>query len=215
MKRTVVVVAVIAALAGAITGGLMSGTGSSQTAQTIDPTGSASNPEYIALKLYPEPRIVADFALTDKTGQPFNLGRWQERWDLVFFGFTHCPDVCPSTLATMREVAQSAGLGDALGVTFISVDPQRDTPSHLAEYVEFFDSDFSAATGPEAQLVALTHQLGVLFDIEPHESGAARYNVDHSAAVLLINPQGRLSGQFPAPHDAEAMSADLKRIVQL
>ncbi len=214
MKRIVVVVAVVAAFAGAVTGGLLSSRKPAQIDGHIAPSTTVEQAPYQTLKQYPEPRILADFALVDQTGQTFNLARWQQRWDLVFFGFTHCPDVCPTTLATMSQITQAADLGDALGVTFISVDPQRDTPAHLADYVNFFDAEFSAATGPEPQLVALTHQLGVLFDVQPHEAGDSSYNVDHSAAVLLINPEGRLEGQFPAPHDAEAITADLKRIIQ-
>ncbi len=229
MNRTVVVVACVTAVLSALAGAMVASRSSSQAdaGQNIgQPTAvgddqvstntdlsAPTGPEFQALKTYPEPRIIADFALLDQAGQPFSLSRWQQRWDLVFFGFTHCPDICPSTMALMSQLLTQAELGDQLGVTFISVDPQRDRPSHLAEYVEFFNPEFDAATGPEAQLIALTHQLGVLFDIEPHQAGATAYNVDHSAAVLLINPQGRYVGQFPAPHELDAMVTDLQRMI--
>ncbi len=221
MNRTLLIIAALtAAAAGAFGGMKLASRGAVENAPvpastaSAPATASAAGPLLSALKRYPEPRVVADFALFDQHGEPFDLSRWQQRWTLVFFGFTHCPDICPSTMALMSSVLDEARLGDDLGVTFISVDPERDSADHLADYVQFFDPRFDAATGPMAQLVALTHQLGVLFDIEPHDSSAAAaYNVDHSASVLLFNPEGRLVGQFPAPQQLDLLVSDLQQLI--
>lgn len=170
---------------------------------------------YAALRQYPEPRVVADFALVDAHGARYDLDRWKGHDTLVFFGFTHCPDICPGTLGLLKGVIdelRAKGLEDGrLQVHLVSVDPDRDSPAQLKRYIEYFDPHFQAATGPHPQLAALTRQLGILYTVEPHETGATGYQVDHSASVLLIDANGRLAGAFPAPLDGEAMTADLAR----
>ncbi|MDJ0652902.1 MAG: SCO family protein [Xanthomonadales bacterium] len=176
----------------------------------------ADAPALQAALLYPEPRVLADFALQDAEGANFDLQRFTEQWDLVFFGFTHCPDICPNTmneLKAVQQLLQESESAPRVNVTFISVDPERDSPRHLATYVNYFDPGFQAATGPEAQLRALTYQMGVLYDIEEHEPGDMSYQVDHSASILVIDPAGRLAGQFPAPHDPVAIAADLIQLI--
>jgi protein SCO1/2 len=166
----------------------------------------------------PEPRVVADFALIDDEGQPFSLNRLQGQWSLLFFGFTHCPDICPSALYDLSVIRDSLleehpDKADQLQVLFVSVDPERDTPAKLKSYVEYFDPAFIGVTGPDAQLAPLTLQLGVAYRIEEHEEGNLAYNVDHSASILLVNPEGRLHGVFPAPHSSEPMTAELARVI--
>ena len=102
-----------------------------------------------ALIVLPEPRALSDFSLVDQDGQPFRREDFEGWWTLVFFGFTHCPDVCPSTLYDLQQV--NAALGEDNGaphrVLFVSVDPERDTPERIKEYLEFFDPAFIGATG--------------------------------------------------------------------
>lgn len=180
-------------------------------------SGSPPRPEQAAsrgpLLLYPQPRVIADFALVDKQGEPYALERWKGAASLVFFGFTHCPDICPGTLGLLSAVSaelEARGFDrDRLQLHFISVDPERDSPQMLARYVDFFDPQMQAATGPHAQLAALTRQLGILYSIQDHEPDSRAYSVDHSASVLLIDADGRLAGAFPAPHDADAMVESL------
>ncbi|MEM9531886.1 MAG: SCO family protein [Pseudomonadota bacterium] len=180
-----------------------------------DPVAVTPAPqEYKVLKNLPEPRILADFALVDQHGEPFNLARWQDRWNLVFFGFTYCPDICPGTLHLLSGVLEAVGADPgALGVTFISVDPERDSPEQLAKYTSFYGPSMEGVTGPEPQLVALGYQLGLVFEIEPHAPGATDYAVDHSAAVVVVGPDGRYHGQFQAPHDPEAIAQDLRSLL--
>jgi len=167
-----------------------------------------------ALIVLPEPRVIADFALVDHNQQAFTLESLRGRWSLIFFGFTHCPDVCPSTLYDLQMVHKSLrqNMGEELPVhqiLFVSVDPERDTPEKLGQYVSHFDPDFIGVTGNQQQLAPLTRQLGIAYRIEPHEPGSMQYGVDHSVSILVTDPQGRLHGVFPAPHDASRMVQDL------
>jgi protein SCO1/2 len=172
-------------------------------------------PPDISATVLPTPRPIGAFHLLDQYHKPFDESRLRGHWSFVFFGYTHCPDVCPTALATLASVYR--GLGDVpelkadTQVVFVSVDPQRDTPDQLAAYVSYFDTDFIGATGPEAQLKPLTTRLGIVYARVPGES-PADYLVDHSAAILLFDPQARLYALFSAPHDAATMGADYRKL---
>jgi protein SCO1/2 len=170
-----------------------------------------------ALRILPEPRVLADFSLLDQDGEVFSLQQLQGKWSLLFFGFTHCPDVCPSALYDLQQVSRSVAPseenGDRYQMIFVSVDPERDSPERLGEYVRYFDPDFLGLTGPPEQLAALAKQIGVAYRIEPHDAGSQSYTVDHSASILLTDPQGRLYGVFPAPHDAGDIAHDLLAVL--
>lgn len=169
-----------------------------------------SQPALATGLLYPSPRAVPDFALTRADGTPLTLSDWRGRWTLVFFGFTNCPDVCPTTLGTLKQAwaeIGKRGLADRVRVDFVSVDPQRDTPDQLAKYVGYFSPDFIAATGTDEELTKLTRSLGLVYARTP--SGNGDYSVDHSAAIVIIDPQGRLVGLFRPPLDAAKIAADM------
>jgi protein SCO1/2 len=171
---------------------------------------------FASLLVLPEPRVLADFSLVDQDGNPFSLERLRGRWSLLFFGFTRCPDICPSTLYDLQQVSRGLddGARDATPwqVIFVSVDPERDSPTQLKEYVSWFDPRFLGVTGAPEQLAPLALQIGVAFRVEEHAAGSQDYAVDHSASVFLTDPQGRLHGVFPAPHDADAMTRDLAAV---
>lgn len=166
-----------------------------------------------SLVVLPEPRALGDFSLVDQHGEPFSIERLRGRWSLVFFGFTYCPDICPSTLYDLRQVSDTLAEGDASEaapqVVFVSVDPERDSPERLGEYVSWFGPDFAGVTGAPEQLLPLAQRIGVAYRIQEHAPGSQDYSVDHSASVFLTDPQGRLHGVFPAPVDAAAMAHDL------
>jgi len=171
-------------------------------------------PSSATLMVLPEPRVIADFALVDDAGQPFSLENLRGHWSLLFFGFTNCPDVCPSALYDLNLVAeqlekQGAKSLPPVQIIFVSVDPERDTPEKLSEYLDYFNPGFIGVTGSQAQLVPLTLQLGIAYQIEEHEPGAGHYAVYHSASFLLTDPDGHLYGVFPAPHDAGKIADDL------
>ncbi len=168
-----------------------------------------------ATVFYPEPRPIEAFELVDAEGAPFRLEAFRGDWDLVFFGFTHCPDICPGTLAILRDtnaLLVEQGLAPAR-VTLISVDPERDRPEVMRDYVAFFDESFRAATGDPEPLERFALSLGAAFYVEPHEPEALDYLVDHSAAVMIVDPDGRLVGQLRPPPSAEAFAADLARLI--
>lgn len=162
--------------------------------------------------LYPQPKPLPEFSLTRSDGSPLTRKDWQGRWRLVFFGFASCPDVCPTALAMAKAArsqvrAQRPDLDFA--VSFVSVDPERDAPAQLGQYVAFFDPEFEASTGKPADLLALTQSLGVMFVKVPNGPGALDYTIDHSASMLIVDPQGRLAGLMRPPQRADAIAADL------
>jgi len=155
------------------------------------------------------PRALADFQLLDGDNQPFTRARLQGKWSLLFFGYTHCPDVCPVTLS---ELARSAMLlqhaedaaARAVQVVFISVDPARDGPALIKSFAQYFDARFLAATGSVEQLTALTDSIGARHR-RLTEQGAD-YRVEHSSDVWLIDPQAHLYAKFPAPQHAQELA---------
>lgn len=156
-----------------------------------------------------EPRALPAFALVDQAGRPFGLSRFEGRWSLLFTGFTHCPDICPTTLALMSELNRRVARQD-LQFVFLSVDPERDTPDVVARYLAHFDAALVGATGARAEMERLTAGLG-LAQVRNPGSGD-EYTVDHSTAFVLIDPEARLSGYFSAPHERDALAADLSAL---
>lgn len=172
-----------------------------------------ATPRLAAAVLYPAPRMLPDFHLTRADGGSLTAADWKGRWTVAFFGYTNCPDVCPTTLATFKLVWSKlgeAGIADRVRFDFISVDPARDTPEQLARYVGYFSKDFVAATGTDEELTQLTHALGLLYSREP--TGNGDYTVDHSASAIIIDPSGREVGLFRPPFDAGQIAADLKTL---
>jgi len=159
-------------------------------------------------------RPLPQFTLTDQGGAAFDNDSIRGHWSLVFFGFTHCPDVCPTTLAMLAQVEKKlAALPPAVAprVVLISVDPQRDTPEQLASYVKFFSPTFTGVTGSPAAIDEFTRALGIPAARSSLPNGD--YTVDHSAAILLFDPSGAMHAIFSAPHSADIIAADYRRIV--
>ncbi len=176
-------------------------------------------PAQATLIVLPEPRPINPFLLEDQNGQDFTLDRLRGSWSLMFFGFTHCPDVCPTALYELQQVREQlrqkiSGDTSLPNVVFVSVDPERDSPEKLQKYISHFDPDFTGVSGPHKQLGPFTRQVGIAYHIEDHEAGSQAYAVDHSSGILLIDPQARLYGVFPAPHRSEAMAGDLLNVLE-
>lgn len=153
-----------------------------------------------------EPRPIGEFSLVDQHGRPFGRNALENRWSLVFTGFTHCPDLCPTTLALLASVRARVP-GDGLQIVFVSVDPERDTPGRIADYLAHFDARLVGTTGTREEIERFTKALGLAQVRNPGVGGD--YTVDHSAALVLIDPRARVTGYFRPPHDAEALAADL------
>ena len=162
----------------------------------------------------PSPAPVPDFSLLDHHGQPVGREVFEGQWDLVFFGFTHCPDICPLTLqvlgAARHELAE-AGEEVLPRVVLVSVDPERDTPEQMDRYVGYFGDHNLGITGELAEVRKLTDGLGVFFEKTAERNG--NYSVDHSSVVLLLNPDGEMHALFTAPHNAGNFVHDLPIIM--
>jgi protein SCO1 len=149
-----------------------------------------------------------DFALTDHHGKPRTLADFKGKAVVVFFGFTHCPDVCPTTMAEMANVMKTLGPdAERVQVLFVTVDPERDTPALLAKYVPSFDPRFLGLTGDRAAIDKVVKDFKVFYQKVPGKE-AGNYSVDHTAGSYAFDPQGRLRlfvrhGQGPEPiaHD--------------
>ncbi len=162
-------------------------------------------------------RALPDFELVTHDDRTFGRDDLSDHWNLLFFGYTHCPDICPITLQTLADAVariDDSDVRDALRVYFVSVDPERDTPALLADYVAHFDPGFTGLTGPLDKLQPLTRALGIAHDFRNKTDGAIAYDVDHSSAIVLINPRAEFAGIFGAPHDPAALARDLTRIVE-
>jgi protein SCO1 len=165
-------------------------------------------PELASGTWLPRPKTIADFHLTDQQGQPFSLHDLQGNPSLVFFGFTHCPDVCPTTLAKLAQIKKAAAVAH-LKVLLVTVDPERDTPSVIGLYVHAFDPDFIGLTGDTQAIGKMATDFGVAVNKVPLPGGD--YTMDHSAVVFLLNVRGQVAGIFTPPFDIGKFAADLDR----
>ena len=159
-------------------------------------------------------RPLPAFALVDQDGKAAGPERFQGRWTLVFFGFTHCPEACPTTLALLatvrRELAEAVPTDRVPAVLLISVDPERDTPTVLKSYLAGFDPIFSGLTGNPEAVRAFATALGIPYQKIQMEGD---YMVDHSTAIMLVNPKGQLAAIFTGAHVADVLLRDLRRSV--
>ena len=162
-----------------------------------------------------EPRPLEPFTLVGHDGKSLTLENIKGHWTLLFFGYTHCPDICPTTLAVLKGVAQKLDSDPELAAStrtlFVSVDPKRDTPEHLKQYITYFNPAFMAATGSRDEIDNLTMQVGAIYMFEGDTSGDS-YIVNHSATILLIDPQGRLYARFNAPHTPTGITETYRRV---
>ena len=152
-----------------------------------------------------------EFRLHDQNNQAFDRAQLQGKWSFVFFGYTHCPDICPTTLVVLRDVQKIAGGQDKdIQYVFISVDPKRDKAATLKNYLPYFHPEFIGATGDPGELMRLTRAVGAYYEIGKPRNGA--YEVHHSAAIFLIDPEARLRALFSGPHDAARLAQGLRQL---
>jgi protein SCO1/2 len=164
---------------------------------------------------FPVAREVQPFELVDHNNVVFNNASLQQRWSFMFFGYTYCPDVCPTTLSVLNSVAQRLqDLDVDVRFIMVTVDPERDTPERLAEFVTYFNGDFIGVTGTDEGLEQLTKQLGILHVRVQPEPGSDSYLMDHTAAVFLFDPDGRYHAVFSPPLSAEKIAGDFRKILQ-
>lgn len=194
------VIAALAAVLGVFAAVQLSGTG----------TGAALQSGTVL----PQPRPLPEFRLIDQDGQPFTGRELAGDWTLLFPGFTYCPDVCPTTLALLKRVkAQLAERGRPVKVVLFSVDPERDTPPRLKQYVQQFDPGFRGVTAPEPQLAMIARALGVAYARVPGATPES-YQMDHSAAIVLLDPQAQIVAYLTPPFDAAVLTDDIARVME-
>ena len=163
----------------------------------------------------PTPNALPEFELLDPLGHAVSRETFVGQWSLMFFGFTHCPDICPLTLQTLaaaQSELDAAGQQPLPRIVLVSVDPERDTPQLIGQYVAHFGAGNLGVTGSLEELTKLTSALGIYF--EKQSGDADNYAVDHSAAVLLINPNGEFHALFSGPHVAANYVHDLPIIME-
>ena len=170
------------------------------------------------MTLFPDPKPLTAFALTDDKNRVFDLASLKGKWTFLFFGFTHCPDVCPTTLAVLararENIAKNTGGAKDIEFVFVSVDPNRDTAGKLKQYVEYFDTTFLGVTGDNAQIGNLAGQLGATYQVA-FTPGMESYPVYHTATVFLVDPQARYHAMFTPPLDAETIGRRFKVLREL
>lgn len=153
-------------------------------------------------------------ALTDHRGQPRRLKDFRGKVVILFFGYTHCPDVCPTSLARFAEAVKQLGpAGERVQVLFVSIDPERDTPARLAEYVPWFNSSFLGLTGTPAAVAEVTKEFRIYAARQPVD-GALGYVMDHTAGAYVYDPAGRLRLFVKDDAPLDGLVADLRRLLE-
>ena len=162
---------------------------------------SSTEMQINGLYVFDTPRDPGAFTLIDHKGEPFTKDSLTGQWTLLFFGFTHCPDICPTTLSFLAKLKQELATTEAADtqVVMVTVDPARDTPEVLAAYIPYFDPEFTGVTGDFIKILSFARSFNAPFRKVTAADGT--YELDHSANVVLVNPRGDYHGFFKAPLD--------------
>jgi len=168
--------------------------------------------------LFWQAKELTDFKLTGADNKTLGLNELKGKWSFIFFGYTHCPDVCPLTLMVLGQAFKileknPAVFPEVQGI-FVSVDPKRDTPESLKEYVSYFNDRFIGVTGSTAELDDFSRQMSAMYTVHPKEAGQSDdgYLVTHNSTVFLVDPQGRLHGRFPPPQTPKEIAEVFMKI---
>ncbi len=172
-------------------------------------------PADLTATLLEKAKTLHPFTMQDHNQKTFGLNELKSKWSFMFFGYTHCPDVCPLAMQVMKQVWQQLDVSkhpdSNLQMLFVSVDPERDTPALLKQYAQYYDPSFIGITGKLDEVDNLTRQLGILYGYEePDKQG--NYHVNHSGQIILIDPQGNMRAVFSPPLDPKQIARDFQRI---
>jgi protein SCO1 len=160
-------------------------------------------------------KAAPNVALDTQEGKPFELARERGKVVALWFGYTFCPDVCPTTLAELSQARDQLGAdGKRFRIVFVTVDPERDTPARLREYVKAFGGSFTALTGPPEKLAEARKAYGVVAEKRVVAGTAASYLIDHSAFVYIVDPSGQLRLMFPFGMSIPDMVHDIKLLLR-
>jgi protein SCO1/2 len=198
-KAVFIIAGIIALSLGLLVSRVLSGNGDSQQTALID----------AGVILLPQSRPLPELSMSDQHGQPVRLDQLKGKWTLLFFGYTYCPDICPTTLAQLRQIKGElpAATLEHLRVVLVSVDPDRDTPQQLEQYLDYFDKSFIGLSGPVPQIQTLANALSIPFI--PADTSKPGYTVDHSGNLALLGPDGTQRGFIRAPLDTRKLLAQL------
>ena len=203
-KTVFILVALVALILGLTINKVLNGRGQGNPTELID----------AGIILLPSSRAVPELEMNDENGQPVRVDQLKGKWSLLFFGYTFCPDICPTTLAQLRQVKSELPKEalERLQVVLVSVDPNRDTPAQLKQYLGYFDKDFRGLTGSLDATQKLANGLSIPFI--PADTSKPGYTVDHSGNLALIGPDGAQRGFIRAPFNNQKLVAQLPGLVK-
>ncbi|WP_346833274.1 SCO family protein [Pseudomonas abietaniphila] len=203
-KTVFVLVAIVAVVLGLTVNRVLSGKGQGDQTALID----------AGVILLPQSRNVPDLKMVDQDGQPVSLGSLKDKWTLLFFGYTFCPDICPTTLAQLRQIKSELPKEavDKLRIVLVSVDPNRDTPQQLKTYLGYFDKQFVGLTAPVDSIQKLANAVSIPFI--PADTSKPNYTVDHSGNLALLGPDGTQRGFIRSPLNNQKLIAQLPGLVE-
>ncbi|WP_062386395.1 SCO family protein [Pseudomonas abietaniphila] len=203
-KTVFILVAIVAVVLGLTVNRVLSGKGQGDQTALID----------AGVILLPQSRDVPDLKLVDQDGQPVSLGSLKDKWTLLFFGYTFCPDICPTTLAQLRQIKSELPKEavDKMRIVLVSVDPNRDTPQQLKTYLGYFDKQFVGLTAPVDTIQKLANAVSIPFI--PADTSKPNYTVDHSGNLALLGPDGTQRGFIRAPLNNQKLIAQLPGLVE-
>lgn len=171
------------------------------------PAAVVNNMQFVTA--IPTPRGLPAFELVDQDAQRFSVEELHGRWTLLFMGFTNCGHVCPMTMAKLRTIVDT--IDQPVDVLFVSVDPGRDTPEAIANYVHGFDASFRGATGTPAEIDKLANALGAPYFVD---ATGEKYIVDHSSAIFVVNPDAALAATITSLQDVEPVASELEALLE-
>ncbi|WP_025996470.1 SCO family protein [Pseudomonas viridiflava] len=203
-KTVFILVAVVALIMGLTINRVLSGKGPGDQTALID----------AGVILLPQSRSLPSLSMNDQNGAPVAVDELKGKWTLVFFGYTYCPDICPTTLAQLRDIRTKLPQEtvDNMRVVLVSVDPNRDTPQQLKQYLGYFDPRYIGLTAPVADIQKLASALSIPFI--PADTSKPGYTVDHSGNLALIGPDGRQRGFIRSPLNALKLVAQLPVLLE-
>ncbi|MCQ2996682.1 SCO family protein [Pseudomonas syringae] len=203
-KTVFILVALVALILGYAVNRVLSGNSASDQTALID----------AGIILLPQSRKLPDLTMTNQDGQPVQVNGLKDKWTLFFFGYTYCPDICPTTLAQLRQIKSELPQEtlSKLRVVLVSVDPNRDTPQQLKQYLGYFDKDFVGLTGSVPDIQKLAN--GVSIPFIPADTSKPGYTVDHSGNLALLGPDGNQRGFIRAPFNNQKLLAQLPGLLE-
>lgn len=203
-KTVFILVAIVAVVLGLTVNRVLSGKGQGDQTALID----------AGVILLPQSREVPDLKMVDQDGQSVSPGSLKDKWTLLFFGYTFCPDICPTTLAQLRQIKSELPKEavDKLRIVLVSVDPNRDTPQQLKTYLGYFDKQFVGLTAPVDIIQKLANAVSIPFI--PADTSKPNYTVDHSGNLALLGPDGTQRGFIRGPLNNQKLVAQLPGLVE-